>query len=269
MSQSSVSRLVADLETRLGVKLLLRTTHQVVLTEAGVAYLPRAERILHDLEAADDAARGADSLTGVLRVATPMSFGTQVVVPALHSLLEEHPELRVELLPYDEAQDLVYRGVDLAVRFGRLADSDFGAKRLGAMQRLVVASPAYLIRRGVPVSPEDLAGHDCIFGPGMTARQSWLFCGEPAPSGLVDRVRIASAEGVVACAAAGYGIGVSTLALAGRELEAGRLRRLLEDHPLPPVELHAVYPAGRQPSRKVRTFLDLLMQALRSVPGLD
>lgn len=269
VSQSSVSRLVADLEVRLGVKLLLRTTHQVVATEAGLAYLRRAERLLRDFEAADEAARGVDSLTGVLRIATPMSFGTQVVVPILGTLLADHPELRVELLPYDEAQDLVAKGVDLAVRFGRLADSEFGARRLGTMQRIVVAAPSYLARRGTPEEPNALAGHECIFGPGMTSRPSWLFSGEPVPSGLIERVRIASAEGVVACAVAGHGVAVSTLALAGRELETGRLVRILTDYALPSVDLHAVYPAGSRPSRKVRVFVDLLAGAIEGLPGFS
>lgn len=263
ISQSSASRLVAELEVRLGSKLLLRTTHQVVATDAGSVYLEHALSILDSLEAAAEAARGADSLRGVLHVATPSSFGTQVVVPILVPLLILHPELRVDLMPFDKAEDLVANGVDVAIRFGRLLDSDFGARQLAIMERLAVASPDYLARRGRPTIPTDLAGHDCLFGPGLSSRQSWVFDGSPAPLGhLIERVRIGTADGVVACAAAGLGIAVATHGLCQQGLAAGRLERILESFPLQPVELHAVFPAGRRPSLKVRTFVDHLAAAI-------
>jgi len=263
MSQSTASRLVADLEARLGAKLLLRTTHQVVATDAGSAYLEHAIDILDSIEEAADAARGAESLRGLLHVAAPSSFGTQVVVPILAPFLALHPQLRIELMPFDEAQDLVAKGVDIAIRFGRLPDSDFGARQLAIMQRFCVASPDYLARRGVPATPADLAGHDCLFGPGLSARQSWTFSGSGGPLGkLLGRVRVGTADGVVACAAAGLGIAIATRNLCRQDLLAGRVVQILDNFPLQSVELHAVYPAGRRPSLKVRAFVDHLAAAM-------
>ena len=264
ISQSTASRLVADLETRLGAKLLLRTTHQVVATDAGSAYLRHALAILDSIEEAGDAARGAESLSGLLHVATPSSFGTQVVVPILAPFLALHPQLRIELMPFDEAQDLVAKGVDVAVRFGRLPDSEFGARQLAVMQRVCVASPDYLARRGTPAVPADLAGHDCLFGPGLSGRHSWKFGGgDGPPGGLIERVRVGTADGVVACAAAGLGVAVATRNLCQQDLLSGRLSEILGRFPLEPVELHAVYPAGRRPSAKVRAFVDHLAAAIR------
>jgi DNA-binding transcriptional LysR family regulator len=127
VSQPSVSRMVAALEGRLGVKLLLRTTRQVCPTDAGAVFLERARRVLGDVDDAENAARGVDSLHGALRVATPGSFGTRQVIPRLPGFLAQHPQLRVELLISDRTDDLVAEGVDMALRLGRLADSRFGA----------------------------------------------------------------------------------------------------------------------------------------------
>ncbi len=264
ISQSTASRLVADLEARLGAKLLLRTTHQVVATDAGSAYLEHALGILDSLEAAADAARGAESLRGVLHVAAPSSFGTQFVVPTLAPFLALHPQLRIELKPFDEAEDLIAKGVDVAIRFGRLPDSDFGARLLATMERLAVASPDYLAKRGTPATPADLAGHDCLFALGHGSRQSWVFDGggPGPPGGLIERVRVGTADGIVACAAAGLGVGVATRGLCRPGLASGRLEQILAGFRLQPVELHAVYPAGRRPSLKVQAFVDHLAAAM-------
>lgn len=263
VSQPSVSRLVADLERRLEVKLLLRTTHEVAPTEAGRTFLDHVRSILERVEDATDAVRGADNLSGVLRIATPATFGTRTIIPILSRFLREQPELKVELSPLDETQPLVAQAIDVAIRFGRLPDSDFGARRLTSLPRVAVASPAYLAERGTPGRPQDLAGHDCLFGPGLTERASWLFAGNGVPPrGVVERVRVATAEGVIACAIAGLGIAVATRALCSTDIAEGRLVEILSDFPLQPVDLHAVYPAGRKPSVKVRAFVDHLVYAL-------
>jgi DNA-binding transcriptional LysR family regulator len=263
ISQSTASRLVAELEVRLGAKLLLRTTHQVVATDAGSAFLGHALGILDNLDAAADAARGAESLHGVLHVATPSSFGTQVVVPILVPFLIQHPQLRIELMPFDEAEDLIAKRVDIAIRFGSLPDSDFGARQLAIMERLAVASPDYLSKHGTPKAPTELAGHDCVFGPGLSSRQSWIFGGNHGPlGGLLERVRVGTADGAVACAAAGLGIAVATRGLCQANLDEGRLAQILPGFPLQSVQLHAVYPAGRRPSLKVRVFVDHLAAAI-------
>jgi DNA-binding transcriptional LysR family regulator len=264
VSQPSVSRMVASLEARLGVKLLLRTTRRVTPTDAGRLFLERARQILGDLDDAESAARGADSLRGTLRVALSGAFGIREVIPRLPNFEEWHPNLRIELLMSDLTQDLIAEGADMALRLGPLADSGFGTRLLGKAPRLAVASPAYLARRGTPQTPADLAEHDCILGPGLSGRRGWSFTHSGrATSVTVDGpVKVASADGVVACAKAGLGIALASRWMCRAELDAGELVAILSSYQLDWVELHAVYPGGRRPSLKVRTFSDYLAAQL-------
>jgi len=265
-SQPSVSRMIAGLEARLGVKLLLRTTRQVTPTDAGSVYLERARRILGDLDEAAHAARGVDSLRGTLRIATSSGFGIREVIPRLPGFLKQHSKLKLELAISDHADDLVAEGVDMALRLGRLTDSQFGARLLATGPRLVVASPDYLAERGVPETPADLAGHECIAGPGSLGRMGWSFTRSGATSSVTieGRVQVGTADGLIACAKAGLGIALASHWMCRSELERGELRRILIGYSLDPVELHAVYPAGRRPSSKVRAFSDFLAKQLAS-----
>jgi len=264
VSQPSVSRMVANLEARLGVKLLLRITRQVSTTDAGAALLERARHVLGELDDAMDAARGVDSLGGALRVAMPGAFGTREVIPRLPGFLAQHPQLRIELLISDRTDDLVAEGVEMALRLGHLADSGFGARLLATAPRFVVAAPAYLARRGHPRTLADLSGHDCIVGPGFSGRSGWSFRRSGAVTSLTveGRVKVASAEGVIACVKAGLGIAVASQWMCRAELATGELVPILHDYQLDPVEVHAVYPGGRRPSIKVRAFSDYLAAQL-------
>jgi DNA-binding transcriptional LysR family regulator len=264
VSQPSVSRMVANLEARLGVKLLLRTTRQVSTTDAGAALLERARHVLGELDDAMDAARGVDSLGGALRVAMPGAFGTREVIPRLPGFLAQHPQLRIELLISDRTDDLVAEGAEMALRLGRLADSGFGARLLATAPRFAVAAPAYLARRGHPRTLADLSGHDCIVGPGFSDRRGWSFGRSGAVTSLAveGRVRVASAEGVIACVKAGLGIAVASQWMCRAELATGELVPILHDYQLDPVDVHAVYPGGRRPSIKVRAFSDYLAAQL-------
>jgi DNA-binding transcriptional LysR family regulator len=264
VSQPSVSRMVASLEARLGVKLLLRTTRRVTPTDAGAVFLERSRRILGDLGDAEDAARGVDSLHGVLRVVMPGAFGNREVIPRLPGFLAQHPQLRVELLISDRLDDLVAEGADMALRLGHLTDSEFGARLLATASRLAVAAPAYLKGRGLPKTLADLSRHDCIVGPGFSGRQGWRFTRSGAVTSVVveGRVQVASAEGVIACVKAGLGIAVVSQWMCRAELESGELSAILLDYELDRVDVHAVYPGGRRPSLKVRAFSDYLAAKL-------
>jgi DNA-binding transcriptional LysR family regulator len=264
VSQPSISRMVASLEARLGVKLLLRTTRHVAPTDAGRAFLERARQILADLDDAENAARGVDSLRGTLRVALSGAFGIREVIPRLPGFTPQHPKLSIELLMSDRTEDLIAEGADMALRLGPLADSGFGARLLGKAPRLAVASPAYLARRGTPQTPADLPGHDCILGPGLSGRAGWTFtrAGRATSVTAQGPIKVASAAGVVACAKAGLGIALASRWMCRAELEAGELVAILSDYQLDGVELHAVYPAGRRPSLKVRAFSDYLAAQL-------
>src|ERR1700704_4543805 len=258
VSQPSISRMVTDLEARLGVKLILRTTRHVTPTEAGRVFLERARQVLGDLDDAENAARGADSLRGTLRVALSGAFGTREVIPCLPGFAARHPNLGIELLMSDRTEDLIAEGADMALRLGPLADSGFGARLLGKTPRLAVASPAYIARRGTPQTPADLAKHDCILGPGLSGRTGWSFTrsGRATSVTVEGPIKVASADGVVACAKAGLGIALASRWMCRAELKAGEVVAILSDFQLNWVELHAVYPGGRRASLKVRAFCD-------------
>jgi DNA-binding transcriptional LysR family regulator len=256
--------MVAGLEARLGVKLLLRTTRRVTPTDAGAVFLERARRILGDLDEAEHAARGVDSLHGVLRVVMSGAFGTREVIPRLPNFLALHPQLRVALLISDRTDDLVAEGADLALRLGRLTDSEFGARRLATAPRLTIASTGYLEAHGAPETPADLSRHPCIVGPGSSAPSGWSFkrAGAVTSVTVEGRVQVGTADGVMACVRAGLGIAVVSRWMCRAELERGEIQPILRDYELDPVDVHAVYPAGPRPSPKVRAFTDYLETAL-------
>jgi DNA-binding transcriptional LysR family regulator len=266
LSQPSVSRIIGELETRLGVKLLLRTTRRVTPTDAGVAFLERARQVLHDMEAAEDVARGVDSLRGLIRIAMPVTFGVRALIPRLQPFLAAHPLLRLDLIMTDARQDLVAEGVDVAIRLGRLADSGFGARKLATAERIVVASPAYLAEKGTPTTAADLVFHNCIVGPGASSWRSWAFTHDGAAVSveLGGRIQVDSGEGMMGCARSGLGIVIASAWMCQADLEAQTVVRLLREYQLEPAVVHAVYPAGPRPSAKVRALVDHLAETLNS-----
>ena len=268
LSQPSVSRIVSELEARLGVKLVLRTTRRLTLTDAGAAFLARARRVVSELEDAEDVARGIDSLRGTIRVALPVLFGTRAVIPRLPEFLARYPELHVTLMLADERQDLVVEGADVAIRFGPLGDSAFGARRIATTERWVAATPAYLQARGVPRTPDDLAQHDCIFGPGGFGRARWTFtrAGKTVSVPVRGRVRTDSAAGMFACLMAGMGIAIVSDVMSGPEIESGTLVRLLPGWAMERADVYAVFPAGPRPSAKVRALIDHIARNLEVRP---
>jgi DNA-binding transcriptional LysR family regulator len=260
LSQPSVSRIVSELEARLGVTLLLRTTRRITVTDAGRLFLDRARDILAEIEDAEDAARGTDSLRGVIRIAMPVIYGTREIIPRLPRFLKAHPLLRVELTVSDAQQDLVAEGADVAIRLGTLSDSGFGARKLVSLDRFIAATPAYLKRRGTPATPADLATHDCIFGPGAFGHASWVFGkdGAAITVNVAGRIQTNSGPGLVACVMAGLGIAMVSSAAVGAEIRNGKLVRLLNDYTLNTNDVHAVFPSGPRPSAKVRAFVEFL-----------
>lgn len=269
LSQPSVSRIVGGLEARLGTTLLLRTTRSISLTEAGALYLERARYLLAEMEEAEQATRGVDSLHGVVRLAMPVLYGARAVIPALAPFLSRHPDLRVEIIMSDARQNLVVDGVDVSIRLGvgPLDDSTFGARKLALVERLVVAAPAYLSSRGEPATPAELAGHDCIIQHGVFfGRESWRFAHDHTVTSvdLSAKLWINSAPGVLAAAVAGLGVALATRVMAGEELRSGQLVQLLGRYRLEPAEVYAVFPAGPKPSAKVRAIVDHLGAALET-----
>ena len=265
LTQPSASRAVAALEARLSVKLIARTTRQISATDAGEALFARAREALAAVEDAENAARGADRLSGVLRVALPATYGARRIAPLLPAFLEMRPLLKIDLMMSDRYENLIAEGADLALRIGEQPDSSFVARKLESARRLFIAAPSYLARRGAPKSLADLAEHDLIGGgPAMSGEQNWA----ARRNGLIEtapvepRVRARSATGVVACAAAGLGVAFASSWMCAEELASGALAEVLTDYALDPLVAFVVFPAGRRPSQKARVFADYLERAV-------
>jgi DNA-binding transcriptional LysR family regulator len=267
VSQPTASRIVAALEKRIGVALLVRTTRAVTLTEAGSDYLSRIEPILAALDEADHAARGTGELRGLLRIATSSAFAVRAVLPRLARFTDRHPELRVEFTLNDDRQDLVGESVDLALRVGVLNDSTAVAIKIGTVRRVVVAAPAYLGRTGVPKVPTDLAEHTIILGPAGRVMAGWTFRRKGKASSVRVRGRfiLNGSDAAAAAAVAGLGI-LSTGELSVmNELDAGRLVRVLPDWEMGSADINIVLPAGRAAKPSARAFADFMSAELREL----
>ena len=265
LTQPSASRAVAALEERLGVKLITRTTRQLSATDAGEALLVRAHEALAAIEDAENAARGADQLSGVLRVALPTTYGARRIAPLLPAFLDQHPRLKIDLMMSDRYENLIAEGAELALRVGEQPDSSFVARKLESARRLFVAAPSYLAQRGAPVSLSDLARHDLIGGgPAALGEQSWAARRNSRTeiSAVEPRVHARSASGVVACAAAGLGVAVASVWMCADELASGELTEVLTDYVSDPIVAFLVFPAGRRPSQRARAFADYLERAV-------
>lgn len=265
LTQPSVSRAISALESRLGVKLLLRTTRQVSPTEAGELLLVRAREALAGIEDAENAARGSDGLSGIVRVALPSAYGTRRIVPLLPAFLERHPQLKVELIMSDRYANLIAEGVDLALRLGNQPDSSFITRKLESTRRLFIASPGYLARRGIPTTLSDLArSHQLIGGPADVDHQTWIARrGDAMVAQPVEpRIFTRSATGVVACAAAGLGVAVASNWMCGEEIASGSVVEILSDHHLEDIAAFVVFPTGRRPPQRARAFSDYLERTL-------
>lgn len=264
MSVGSVSKHLAALEARLGVRLLLRTTRLVALTVEGEAFLPRARSILADLTEAEAAvASDRGPLAGFLRVTASAGFGRTHVAPLVAQFQRENPGLSIHLLLTDTVLDLVEENVDVALRFGVLPDSRLLARRLAANWRVVCGTPDYLARHGVPQRPSDLAAHEClVIGDGN--ERVWDFIGADGTTPVRVGGRLASNNGEVihAWALDGLGLALKSIWDVEGDLAAGRLVPVLEGWRSPDTALHAVSPAARGQSARVRRFLDFVAARL-------
>jgi DNA-binding transcriptional LysR family regulator len=265
-STSSVARQIKSLEDELGVRLLNRTTRSLSLTEPGRLFYESACVIARDLNNAKMAARSfQEDVKGVLRVVLRASTGPTIIVPALPALLEKYPELKIDITLSDERFDLVSTNTDVAVWVGSIPDTDMVARRLTPGQRLVCASPHYLERHGVPKVPQDLRSHNCIIFATHTHGPAWTFHKDGQEEVIEVQGNIRSDNGFVLLSAAEAHLGLIVVNewMVRRLLAEGRLQRVLADYQVNPTtsaaELYAVYPSSRGLSRKVRVFVDFLV----------
>ena len=258
IGQPAISKTIAGLEERLGVRLLVRSTRRLSPTEAGIAFYERALRAIAEANEAEAAAQGAGTgLEGRLRICAPVTFARLHLVPKLGAFLDAHPKLRLELVMDDRAIDLVAENIDAALRMGALTDSALVARKLTQGERLVVASPAYLARRGVPVTPADLLEHDAIVYGQTSGGEEWRFRRGTSETSvhIQTRLTISAAEGVRAAVIAGQGFSISSRWMFAPELESGEVVTVLDEWTLPSIDLWVIYPSGRLTSTKARTFV--------------
>jgi DNA-binding transcriptional LysR family regulator len=262
-SPAAVTRAVAELEARLGVRLLNRTTRAVSVTEPGQRFLVGAKRVLADLAEIEQAAIGQGSAPrGELRVTAPIVFGRRHVLPLVTDFLEQYAEVRVRLALLDRPVDLIEEGFDAAIRIGSLANTSAIATRVGALRSIVVAAPDYLKRRGKPKTPREITSHDVIAFLGMDGVERWRFAGGvEAP--IRPRLIVNTAEAAIDAAVSGFGITRVLSYQAVDQLADKSLVRLLREDEGDEIPVHVVYPDGRHPPPKLRAFLDVLVPRLR------
>ncbi|MCX9157133.1 LysR family transcriptional regulator [Niveibacterium sp. 24ML] len=255
-----VSRRLDALEARLGVKLLLRTTRRVTLTFEGMAFLEDAQRVLGDLANAEaSVSLGGVKASGHIRMTAPAGFGRRHVAPLIREYLNDHEDVSVSLDLSDRVVDLVNEGFDFGVRIGDLPDSSLVSIRLGAVRRVVVASPQYLERCGVPQTPDDLAEHNCLV---LSQQRGWAL-----KTGSSDTATTVKVRGAFSCndgavlrewALAGAGIAWRSLWEVGDDVRSGALVEVLADYATAPMGIYALFPQRRHLSLRVRLLVDYL-----------
>ncbi|MEM9388507.1 MAG: LysR family transcriptional regulator [Pseudomonadota bacterium] len=269
LSSTTVSERLAALEAHYGVVLLNRTTRVISLTDEGRTLIDGAKSVLGVVEDLDTRIRlGAQTLSGPIRVSAPSDLGQAVVVPEVNRFLEEHEAVSIELLLTDGYVDVVGEGVDIALRFGPIADSTLRVRPLGARQRIVCASPEYLDTHGTPTRPEDLEKHNCLvmrFGANLD--NVWRF----GPHGKHKIIAVSgdrtSNDGAVVrkWCLDGHGIAKKSEIDVGADIRAGRLVPLLGEYAPPMTSLQMLYPPSRAQPRRVRELADRLASTLESL----
>ena len=272
MSPPAVTRAIAFLEERLGVRLLTRTTRLVRPTDAGVRYLDDARRILQDADEADEAAAGINATPrGHLAVTAPVMFGKIFVMPVITAYQLAYTETTVSALFVDRIVNLLDEGLDVGIRIGPLPDSSLRAIRVGQVRRVVCASPAYLEQYGSPKSPVDLAQHRIIAATAVTAGKEWTFAMKNGGSSvrINPQILVNTNDGALEAAKRGFGLTRLISYQVANELAAGTIQTVLTDFEEASLPIHVIHRESRHGSSKVRSFVDLAVERLRADKALQ
>lgn len=278
ISSGQASKMVARLESELGVQLIKRTTRALSPTEVGEAYHDRVRGLIEEFDAIDAAVRNAASTpAGRLRLSAPVSFGTLQLQPALLDFAIRFPDIQLDVSFADRIVNLVEEGFDAAIRIGHPQDSSLIARRLCDARSVLVAAPAYLASRGRPETLEDLRHHDCIIDANYHDPSHWPFRLPNAQAGVGDRTMIAvsgrlrfsNAQACLAAATAGLGLARVPSFVAGDAIRAGQVLRVLEDMEDQPMGVHALYPPAKHLAHKVRALVDFLAENFHGQPPWD
>jgi DNA-binding transcriptional LysR family regulator len=262
-SSGQASKLVSRLEADLGVRLLNRTTRAISATEVGRAYFDRVRALLEDFDSLDASVRNAAGAPrGHLRLTAPLTFGTVQLCGALNAFATRFPEISLDVQFSDRIVNLVDEGFDAAIRVGRPADSTLVARKLCEARVLVIASEAYLARRGMPETPQALESHECIIDSNFQEPNVWRFRTPEGPLTVPvsGRLRYSNAEACMMAAEMGLGIAHVPDFVAARSLRTGRVRTILQPYADMPYGVFVLYPPGRHLAAKVRVLVDFLAE---------
>jgi DNA-binding transcriptional LysR family regulator len=265
VGQPAVSKLIAQLEDRLGVKLLIRTTRGLTATEAGLNYYERARRSIEEADEAERTARGAGtSLTGTLRVAAAVTFARIHLMPRLSEFLDLHPDLEIDFVLDDRNVDLLEEGIDVALRMGRLTNSSLTARRIATASHVVVGTVGYFARAGEPIEPSALGAHRAVIYDRGGGGTHWIFrrARTEIEVTLKGRLRVSAAEGVRAAVLANLGLAITSEWMFAPEIADGAVKVVLRDWELPRIDLWALFPAGRTATIKARTFTQFVEEIM-------
>jgi DNA-binding transcriptional LysR family regulator len=266
VGQPAISKSVAHLEERLGVKLLVRSKRGLAPTEAGLNFYERARRSIQEADEAELSARGAGrGLSGKLRICAAVTFARIHLMPRLPEFLARHPDLELDVMLDDRNIDLVQEGVDVALRMGQLADTALTARRIATTRHAVIGTAGYFARAGEPQSPDELARHEAVIYSQRGGGAAWTFRrdGKETTVTLKGRLHVTAAEGFRAAVLADAGVAIASEWMFTPELMSGTVREVLRDWDLPSMDLWAVYPAGRTATTKARTFIGFVEEVMQ------
>ena len=270
VTPSAVSKLVTRLERKLGVRLLQRSTRRLALTAEGEIYFERVQRIVGEIADAEaDVMRFGEQPRGRVRMSLGTAFATYALVPALPEFTARYPEITLDLVITEFPVDLIEAGIDLAIRIGPLGDANLVARRVGDLERVISAAPAYLEKHGLPKRPEDLARHNCLTLPGVAGQTEWPFRSPDGVRSVAVRgnITVNNAETLYELALLGMGVIRLSDIIVGPAIRSGRLVPILLDaHQPEPLPVHAVYLPTRRRPPKVDAVIKFLMEKFASVP---
>jgi len=272
MSAPTVTRAVAHLEETLKVKLLNRTTRYVRMTEAGARYLEDARRILHDVKIANEAALGINATPqGKISITAPVLFGQQFVLPTITDYLARYPQTQVNAVFLDRVVNLLEEGHDVGIRIGELVDSSMRAKKVGNVRLILVASPEYLAKNGIPKNCQELAQHTLIAANTGSLNPDWQFLvnKQNQTVKINPRLTITTNQGAINAAKNGLGITRVISYQVAQELKENKLKILLEAFEYPAKPINIVHREDKFSSAKVRSFIDLLAKDLQANSALN
>ncbi|MHC8380826.1 LysR family transcriptional regulator [Pseudomonas sp. LB3P14] len=257
-SQSAVSKSVARLESRLGIRLFQRSTRTLSLTAEGQAYYDRVAPLLRAIDEADDVAAGATTVQGLLRISAPQEFGRMLIAGWVAEFLEQYPDVKIELNVTDRFVDIIREGYDVAIRMGTLTDSELIRRKITDLNWVLVASPSYIRKHGLPRNIDELASHQGL---------RYAVSGKPWPVAFANgttlllnsRFDTDDAGSIRKASLAGAGIAYLLRVTVTEDLEAGTLVQILPQHPLIQLPVYALHAFGRQLPARTRLFIDFLL----------